>query len=270
VFVATPVIHEDAKAFCTAMNGHLAIIRNPAQNAMIASLVTGVDSFIGATDLVTEGTFVWDDGSPLTYTNWRTGEPSSGGGMYEEDWALVEVAKIQMTPGDFDWPCSSVTERRGRAIRLRLRILDLARVVRRRPRVRSVLVLGCVACGSPQAVAPAPASAPIGNVADGGVVRLAIDGERIAAVTPAGATTTWLWPPMIDSHVHLALYPVAEQLAATGVEGAVDLAAPEHTLGVKSPIESPSSAAQRRAASRRVDRDRRGGPDAHASRWLSA
>ncbi len=37
-------------------------------------------------------------------------------------------------------------------------------------------------------------------------------------------------PPVIDSHVHLAFEPVADRLAAAGVEGAVDLAAPERTL----------------------------------------
>jgi hypothetical protein len=107
VFVRSPVIHDDAKAACAAMNGHLARVENATQNAMIATMITGVDSFIGATDLANEGTFVWDDGSPLTYTNWRAGEPSSGGGMYEEDCAIIEGAK---TPDDTwdDRPCAPV------------------------------------------------------------------------------------------------------------------------------------------------------------------
>src|SRR5262245_6808434 len=44
------------------------------------------------------------------------------------------------------------------------------------------------------------------------------------------------WPPIVDSHVHLALDPVADQLAASGVEVAVDLAAPERTLGAAAPL----------------------------------
>jgi imidazolonepropionase-like amidohydrolase len=47
---------------------------------------------------------------------------------------------------------------------------------------------------------------------------------------------TWLWPPIVDSHVHLALEPIADKLAAHGVEVAVDLAAPERALGAPSPI----------------------------------
>jgi hypothetical protein len=45
------------------------------------------------------------------------------------------------------------------------------------------------------------------------------------------------WPPIVDSHVHLALDPVADQLAASGVLVAVDLAAPERTLADHLPIE---------------------------------
>ncbi len=46
-----------------------------------------------------------------------------------------------------------------------------------------------------------------------------------------------VWPPVIDSHVHLALWPVADQLANNGVLGAVDLGEPETALGSTLPIE---------------------------------
>src|SRR5687768_724197 len=36
--------------------------------------------------------------------------------------------------------------------------------------------------------------------------------------------------PIVDSHVHLAFYPVADQLAANGVRAVVDLASPESAL----------------------------------------
>ena len=42
--------------------------------------------------------------------------------------------------------------------------------------------------------------------------------------------------PIVDSHVHLAYYAVADQLAAHGVRAVVDLAAPERALGAKYPI----------------------------------
>ena len=40
----------------------------------------------------------------------------------------------------------------------------------------------------------------------------------------------FLFPAVIDSHVHLSYYPVAEELALAGVLGAVDLAAPIESL----------------------------------------
>ncbi len=52
--------------------------------------------------------------------------------------------------------------------------------------------------------------------------------------TPTAQLT---WAPIVDSHVHLALEPVADELAAHGVEAAIDLAGPERTLGDKLPIE---------------------------------
>jgi hypothetical protein len=41
---------------------------------------------------------------------------------------------------------------------------------------------------------------------------------------------------IVDSHVHRAYYPVADELAANGVRAAVDLAAPESALGVTYPL----------------------------------
>jgi len=66
------------------------------------------------------------------------------------------------------------------------------------------------------------------------LILLAACGAPPKATPPAAPT---LWPPIVDSHVHLALDPVADELAAHGVEVAVDLAAPESALGDELPIE---------------------------------
>ena len=82
-----------ADADCIALGGHLAKIRNAQENATVTSLVsTTASAFIGATDLVIEGTFQWPDGAPVTYTHWRTGEPNNGGTMatYQEDCAVIQ------------------------------------------------------------------------------------------------------------------------------------------------------------------------------------
>ena len=65
-------------------------------------------------------------------------------------------------------------------------------------------LLALAACGAPQQAAPA----------DGGVT----------------------WAPIIDSHVHLSFWPVADKLAEHGVLAAVDLASPERALADTAPI----------------------------------
>jgi imidazolonepropionase-like amidohydrolase len=83
--------------------------------------------------------------------------------------------------------------------------------------------------GAPAGEPPAGGDAPAGRLPTGEAVRLALAGDRIAGVAPAApgaATTAWLWPPIVDSHVHLTYWPVADRLAAAGIAAAVDLAAP--------------------------------------------
>ena len=93
------------------------------------------------------------------------------------------------------------------------------------------------ACSAPRP-APAPSDVAIaGRTPDGVSVALDLAGDRIARVDrQAEATRAWLWPPIVDSHVHLAYWPVADRLAESGIAAAVDLAAPERTLGASSPI----------------------------------
>lgn len=91
--VTGPKIRADAETDCIAMGGHLATIRNAQENATVASLVSATPSaFLGGTDVVTEGAFVWPDGSAVTYTNWRSGEPNNGGvgATYQEDCIVIQ------------------------------------------------------------------------------------------------------------------------------------------------------------------------------------
>ena len=103
--------------------------------------------------------------------------------------------------------------------------------------MQGLLAIALAACGSPQSVAPAIDVAPVGHTTGGATVRLTVTGERIASIEPGGDTAQWLWPPLIDSHVHLSYWSVGDELAKAGVLGAVDLAAPEATLGTPAPID---------------------------------
>jgi imidazolonepropionase-like amidohydrolase len=105
-------------------------------------------------------------------------------------------------------------------------------------------VIGC-GCGAPSAAPALPRSGSLllrgATVVGQGVVDVEVDGGTIVAVGPAleprpdtGVLELggrWLAPQIIDSHVHLAYWPVAEELSRRGVAGVVDLAAPVSFLG---------------------------------------
>ncbi len=52
---------------------------------------------------------------------------------------------------------------------------------------------------------------------------------------PAATVDGVRWPAIVDSHVHVTYWPVADKLAASGVATVVDLSAPESALGTTSP-----------------------------------
>lgn len=103
VLFTTPQTYAAAKAACAALPGHLALLEDAATDTFAEPLVGSNDTFVGATDLAVEGSFVWDDGTPVGYTHWRTGEPNNGAGMYQED--CVVIAGARTGGGWDDRPC---------------------------------------------------------------------------------------------------------------------------------------------------------------------
>ncbi len=93
-FTTVAVTRAEARTACASHGMHLAYVKSAADEAIIAALANGVDLAIGLDDIATEGTFVWEDGTPLTYTDWHAGEPNNGNGMYEEDCAIYAGARI--------------------------------------------------------------------------------------------------------------------------------------------------------------------------------
>ena len=107
VFVATPQTYVDAKAACAAMSAHLAYVKTAALDTFAETFVGTTNTWIGLSDRATEGTFIWDDGSALVFSNWATGEPNSGGldATYQEDCAIIAGARA--TKQWDDRPCDA-------------------------------------------------------------------------------------------------------------------------------------------------------------------
>ena len=80
----------DAKVACESEGAWLATVRSEAFQSFINSIVSA-NAWVGLTDQAVEGTFVWDHGEPVSYTNWANGEPNNGYGRDEEDCAAMET-----------------------------------------------------------------------------------------------------------------------------------------------------------------------------------
>lgn len=100
----------DARAQCQAIGSDLAVIRSAADNQLLTTLLGANEAFLGGNDLTTEGTFLWVDGSPVTYSNWRINtppalnEPNNGSGNYQEDCIVLQG---QLAGVWDDRPCDS-------------------------------------------------------------------------------------------------------------------------------------------------------------------
>ena len=88
-----PKTRADAAAACAANAAQLATVKSAATNAVVQSLAAGADAFLGATDAVTEGAYLWPDGTGLVFQNFRAGEPNNGGNQFQEDCLVIEGAR---------------------------------------------------------------------------------------------------------------------------------------------------------------------------------
>jgi hypothetical protein len=90
-----PSSWSDAKDYCELRGGRLAVIDTPQKMAAITQMAktSGIKFdkldgiWIGATDAAREGEWKWVNGSPLTYTNWGTGQPNNK--RQEEHYAMI-------------------------------------------------------------------------------------------------------------------------------------------------------------------------------------
>ncbi|KAM6952041.1 uncharacterized protein PEZ65_008987 [Lycodopsis pacificus] len=77
-----------SRADCIAKGADLVIIDSRDEQAFVNGLTSNY-AWIGLTDSVTEGTWMWVDGTPVTTTYWKGGQPDSFGGNQDcgETWS---------------------------------------------------------------------------------------------------------------------------------------------------------------------------------------
>jgi len=80
--------YTDARNLATSEGGFLQIVTSQDINDFLKDNIDG-DTWIGLTDENVEGTFEWEDGSSVSYTNWNSGEPNNSG---NEDYAEIKVS----------------------------------------------------------------------------------------------------------------------------------------------------------------------------------
>jgi len=90
-----------AEAEAVSLGGHLATVRDAAENQWILDFVLANSSdnraWIGFNDQAVEGTHVWTSGETPGYTNWYPGEPNNSG---NED--ATEMLCTVFTPGTWN------------------------------------------------------------------------------------------------------------------------------------------------------------------------
>ncbi|MFN7144503.1 MAG: C-type lectin domain-containing protein, partial [Myxococcota bacterium] len=105
LFCETATSWTSAKATCESVGYHLATVGGVAEDDWLLSVartysVSAAYWWIGFNDRAREGTWVWDDGSPVTYTRWNAGEPNNSG---DEDCTQLTWASAHWN----DWACTS-------------------------------------------------------------------------------------------------------------------------------------------------------------------
>ncbi|XP_061472582.1 low affinity immunoglobulin epsilon Fc receptor-like isoform X2 [Rhineura floridana] len=68
-----------AKKSCEDQGGHLVVINDLQEQSFLRSNTKQNNYWIGLSDMLSEGTFVWVDSSPVSFTSWNPREPNNAG-----------------------------------------------------------------------------------------------------------------------------------------------------------------------------------------------
>ena len=80
MFVNQAKSWEQAKAYCASKGYHLVTIESAEENAFLdqttnSKAAWNISWWTGLNDRIGDKSFLWDDGTPLGYTNWDANEP---------------------------------------------------------------------------------------------------------------------------------------------------------------------------------------------------
>jgi len=110
----TPASYSDARAACIAHGMDLVSIHDDEENSAVHALQDdGSIIWIGGTDAAQEGSFVWSDGSPWSYTHWSAPTAEPNGNTGRSGYADEDCIEMRATGGDgissfwADRPCST-------------------------------------------------------------------------------------------------------------------------------------------------------------------
>ena len=81
-----PVRWQEGEDYAVSIGGHLVSINSSEEESFLKS--NFARGWIGLTDEGSEGNWRWTDGSPVTYTNWGSGQPDNTRGIqhYGQVW----------------------------------------------------------------------------------------------------------------------------------------------------------------------------------------
>ncbi len=84
----TSLSWQEAEQKCIDMGGILASVKSEEVNNFLYKLSKGKCLWLGASDELEEGQWIWRDGSPMNYTNWASKEPDN---WYDgkEHWIVI-------------------------------------------------------------------------------------------------------------------------------------------------------------------------------------
>ncbi|MCY4567574.1 MAG: sigma-70 family RNA polymerase sigma factor [Candidatus Poribacteria bacterium] len=106
---------EAARTQAAAEGAYLVAINDAAEQKWLQTVFGNQPSWIGLNDTVQEGEWRWDNGEPLTYTNWEFQEPHDANNE-DEDWVIMGPSgkweDINPSDGQWRWIQTAIIEKK--------------------------------------------------------------------------------------------------------------------------------------------------------------